>query len=497
MEEAIEICKLRLFLKLVAQVERVNEIEPLPDIDFNVKAGNTLVGFVDYEQVKRAVTSDPSYLANISQIKMFTDEPMRRIEEKAVDVDRLFALFRQQQTEIGGEVTAEDKQELLNRLKILEDELNRYLAGEYGVDPEKKGKYEKWLATHKPFHWFIEFYGIMKKGGFDVIIGNPPYVEYSKVKREYNIQGYATEKCGNLYAFVMERSLGLLHTKGQLGIIVPISSVTTPRMEALLIEMSQCCGIWHSSNYAVRPGKLFIGADMNLTIHLAQKGNNQKQMFSTNYRRWYNEGREDLFQTLSYESGRYFGSLCAIPKFSTSLEEVIWNKIHAFRPCSLVISKKGKTNDIYYHSGGRYFRKCLLNKLSNEYKPLIIPAGTEHQFIALLSSNLYYWYWIIVSDTYHVTRPDIEKFPLPESVLSDMELKMMGEKFYDDLWKNAIQRKRNRKDGTIQVEVNFLIGKSKPIIDEIDQLLARHYGFTEKELDFIINYDIKYRMGIK
>ena len=36
---------------------------------------------------------------------------------------------------------------------------------------------------------------------------------------------------------------------------------------------------------------------------------------------------------------------------------------------------------------------------------------------------------------------------------------------------------------------------SKPIIDEIDELLAKHYGFTEEELDFIINYDIKYRMG--
>lgn len=37
--------------------------------------------------------------------------------------------------------------------------------------------------------------------------------------------------------------------------------------------------------------------------------------------------------------------------------------------------------------------------------------------------------------------------------------------------------------------------KSKPIIDEIDKVLADHYGFTDEELDFIINYDIKYRMG--
>ena len=36
---------------------------------------------------------------------------------------------------------------------------------------------------------------------------------------------------------------------------------------------------------------------------------------------------------------------------------------------------------------------------------------------------------------------------------------------------------------------------SKQYIDEIDKVLAKHYGFTEEELDFIINYDIKYRMG--
>ena len=36
---------------------------------------------------------------------------------------------------------------------------------------------------------------------------------------------------------------------------------------------------------------------------------------------------------------------------------------------------------------------------------------------------------------------------------------------------------------------------SKPIIDEIDRVLAKHYNFTEEELDYIINYDIKYRMG--
>ena len=183
MEEAIEICKLRLFLKMVAQLEDVKRIEPLPDIDFNIQAGNTLVGYATYDEVEKAVTG-----------KLDFDDTMARIQEKAEDVDYLFEQFRRQQTELGGTVTPTDKQNLQKRLQVLEGELNGYLAGEYKVNPNKESAYQDWLVSHKPFHWFIAFYGILQDGGFDVVIGNPPYVEYSKVKRDYAIQGYENRK---------------------------------------------------------------------------------------------------------------------------------------------------------------------------------------------------------------------------------------------------------------------------------------------------------------
>src|SRR6266498_599407 len=73
-----------------------------------------------------------------------------------------------------------DKLELQKRLKALDDELNRHLAGECAVKIGDKLAYDKWLKSHQPFHWFIQFYGIMNGGGFDVIIGNPPYAEIPK-----------------------------------------------------------------------------------------------------------------------------------------------------------------------------------------------------------------------------------------------------------------------------------------------------------------------------
>ena len=64
-----------------------------------------------------------------------------------------------------------------------------------------------------------------------------------------------------------------------------------------------------------------------------------------------------------------------------------------------------------------------------------------------------------------------------------------------DMKRNAIRRTaESGQTGRIEYD-EFWPRHSKFIIDEIDRVLAKHYGFTDEELDFIINYDIKYRMG--
>ena len=157
MEEAVEICKLRLFLKLVSQVEAVDQIEPLPDIDFNIRAGNTLVGYATVDQARKAFTQDETGQG----ILMLGDRAntFKRFEESVELVDRAFQQFRAQQTIYGGNVTHTDKQELRDRLAKLDAELDRYLAGEYGVKVTRQKDFDAWKFSHQPFHWFVEFYG--------------------------------------------------------------------------------------------------------------------------------------------------------------------------------------------------------------------------------------------------------------------------------------------------------------------------------------------------
>jgi hypothetical protein len=93
---------------------------------------------------------------------------------------------------------------------------------------------------------------------------------------------------------------------------------------------------------------------------------------------------------------------------------------------------------------------------------------------------------------------EIENFPLGVDQMSHEvkeQLAVLSEKLMADL-KCHKQRKVCQYQSTGRVVYDEFYPKySKPIIDEIDRVLAQHYGFTDEELDFIINYDIKYRMG--
>jgi hypothetical protein len=72
---------------------------------------------------------------------------------------------------------------------------------------------------------------------------------------------------------------------------------------------------------------------------------------------------------------------------------------------------------------------------------------------------------------------------------------VLGENLQKSLTANAEHKTIQTRDGSEIAYAEFFASKSKPVIDEIDGILAEHYGFTHEELDFIINYDIKYRLG--
>src|SRR5690606_10286098 len=115
------------------------------------------------------------------------------------------------------------KTNLQNRLKSLNDKLNVNLASDYRIDAKIRPKeFKNWLSTHQPFHWFAEFYKIIAvDGGFNVIIGNPPYLEMRQIN--YDVKGYMTRDGNAVHAMCIERSFSLLNKDGAMSMIVPLA----------------------------------------------------------------------------------------------------------------------------------------------------------------------------------------------------------------------------------------------------------------------------------
>ncbi|MDP8203248.1 MAG: hypothetical protein P9L95_01805, partial [Candidatus Tenebribacter mawsonii] len=508
MNEAVEIAKLRLFLKLVstADVDYKKDnygLEPLPDIDFNIRCGNTLVGFASESEFKKAVEAiEPLFAPDI--IKDFEDE--FNVIAKA------FKRFQDVQLipNLGEESHTKAKSELQKRLKNINDKLNEYLSSNYGISDRKsqKKKYDNWLDTHQPFHWFSEFYEIMSKGGFDVVIGNPPYVEYSKVKRIYSIIDYDTINCGNIYANVIERNHSILKSNSKQAMIVQLPIVCTDRMKPIQDFLVQNYSQHWYATFDDRPGKLFEGLEhIRATILIAEKNTTPKsKTYTTTYNRWYSETRKWLFDLQIYENNNISVIEGAIPKIGHQFSTQILDKMLEKKSFKYEL-RKSTNNCCYFHNAPQYFIRVTTftpyfwnekdgNKVSVQIKQLNFDSKNKiPMFCSSLNSNLFYWWFILLSDCRHLNMREINNFPLSNDNAKFTVFNKLNDLLMQD-YKNKSYRKQCYYKTTGKVEYDeYYPKKSKHIIDEIDKVLAQHYGFTEEELDFIINYDIKYRMG--
>jgi hypothetical protein len=505
MREAVEIAKLRLFLKLVAAVEADYRkpnlgLEPLPDIDFNIRSGNTLVGFATKAEIDKAFSGEFK----------FNKDELDAIYTSCETLASEFKHFQDVQLSEGADGYSVKKIKVVvqKHLNELREKLNGYMALVYGIDPKNKSAYANWLASHRPFHWLAEFYRIIAlNGGFDVVIGNPPYVEYSKVKGTYTIKDYETESCGNLYAFVMERGISLLQKNGKIGMIVPLSITCGGRMESLRNLMIKNITDLMSANFEIFPSKLFDGAFQRLTIINGQrKTSGTENRFITKLHRWYSTERTNLIDRISYTNSPIKEILPLSGKYQSRYH---LNVISRISENNNTINNICKNNDskcfIYYQEATNYWMKATsripyYNKNGKDMMPdhgRLIHLDNKTFTLSLLSimnSSLFYLWYITYSDGFHLSDMLVKMFPFDISLLNDESLIDLGKQLENDIKEKSIRTTRNTKTDKITIEA-FKMNLSKPIIDEIDRVLAKHYGFTEEELDFIINYDIKYRMG--
>ena len=322
MHEATEIARLRLFLKMVAVVD-VDEydpnlgLDPLPDIDFNIRCGNTLVGYATEKEIEAGLVNGDMFA--YAELK-------EKIDTEMTKTSMAYDFFRREQLNLQGDhqQLADAKKDINKRLTAIRKMLDDHLYASSGSLKKK----DVWLRDTQPFHWYTEFYPIMHgRSGFDVIIGNPPYVSMSKISYLKNTSQFS---CSDLYGHVIRRSLNLLSAIGEHGFIVMHNLAFSRDFAGVRkIITAGNRSVW-CSFYARIPSGLFSvdggeGARVRNCIYIT--ANSGSQLYTSRLHRWFTEYRSALFENLRYTS---FEKGDVFPMFNSQSQAAI------------LLSKKGK-----------------------------------------------------------------------------------------------------------------------------------------------------------
>ena len=489
---AVDIARLRFWLSLVVDEQSP---ETLPNLDFKIMQGNSLLEQYKGVDLSRLAKDSRQLVSEIQTLELF---------DNMLDVHRM--KLRKLIDQYYSETNHVQKHALLQAInenissQLKETRLNIDLSD---IDIQGNTQFFLWHT------WFADVLNRPSGcNGFDIVIGNPPYgAKLSNEDKRIFKKLYVTSRSkGNIqkgsldtYTLFIEQSLSLLAHEGCLAMIVPISITSSDSLSGVHRLLLNGCEDIHISSYAVRPQPVFKNAVVNTSIILLRKTNQPCQhIYSTKmYRKGRNFNLQALINNLQYVEVNDFILFGRIPKIGLEIERSILRKIFLQDKLKVYIDDKGLP--IYYRStGGRYF-KVVTNYStgSTKEKAIYFKQDFATAIGAILSSNLSFWFYQIYSNNLDWKSYEIEQFTLPslnENTVNELA-KLYGV-YLTDIERNANTR-HTTKESSYKIDSfkEYKIGKSKSIIDKIDDLICPLYGLTQEETDFIKNYEIEFRLS--
>jgi hypothetical protein len=447
------------------------------------------------------------YPDHVSRIKELSEKPT--IKNILLIRDLLLRLYKTEQDPKSAQKVKKVVEQVHSVLqKVMSGHYLQFLRKLNSTKQIKKDSALQELEKLSPFHWILEFNEVFSRGGFDIVLGNPPYVEFSEIA--YPLSQFRTRHCGNIYAPFFERAINVAKTGGYFGYIVPISSVCTDRMKSLQELLIQSSMELKISNFDDRPDKIFKGLEhCRSSIIFGHKDSGSHRVLSTHYHRWHAEEREKLFKHMSFADVTEFVQPGIIPKIGSEIEKAILKKIHKNKPLSNLIVDDSK-HFLIYHNAPQYWIRAMnfMPEFSNEKGASVSPHNKQisiseetnslEEIIAALNSSLFYWFFILHSNCRDLTEREIKNFPFDVTNMESSlrgKLKNLCHQLMDDYKKHSrLKEAKYQRTGKVTYR-EFNPKESKAILDEIDNVLAQHYRFSDEESEYIKGFDNRFRMG--
>lgn len=209
---AVDIARLRFWLSIVVDEETPS---PLPNLDYKIMQGNSLIeSFMGVDLSK--LTYEKEYKKDKGEISLFDDEK-NRLQKT---VSHLLSSY----------YSCSDHDRKVKLQQEISNTINKQLEAQ-AYDPTILAKLKEInLAENNKFFlwhtWFSDVFSRDDKEGFDIVIGNPPYVNFANIKSaEYRTilkeKFYSTKNKCDLYAFFIEFGFNILNDSGIITYIVP------------------------------------------------------------------------------------------------------------------------------------------------------------------------------------------------------------------------------------------------------------------------------------
>lgn len=279
-------------------------------------------------------------------------------------------------------------------------------------------------------------------------------------------------------------------------------SVTSSDAMGQLHELlNNGCESLYISSYSNRPKQIFESAGLRVSIILFRRTDSRmKDLFTTKLiRRRSGESLTSILDNLKFENTIAYRMKGRYAKAGSTIENLILEKLFSTDKRFSDYEKNNGKPIFYRAAGGRYFN-VVTDYTTNTSAEKNIKVEYTKQIGLCLSSTIFWFYQQVFTDGLNLKSTEIKSFPLPDfSKLNKKTLEEMSELYQRYLADIEAKANVRTTSGNSSYNVTsfkeYKIVRSKAIIDEIDDYICPLYGLTQKETDFIKNYELDFRLA--